>query len=335
MNVSDLSRWRAVLAPLGAGIAIVFFFVWLFGAALHQPAPHDLPVGFVGPDALLNRVVAGTEASAPGAFSFSTYPSEDDARSAILDRTISGALVVDQAQPAQPKVLVASAGGMSASSAISAAFTALVAASGQPGVSAVVEDMRALTASDSRGLVPFFLVLGVSLSAFIFVVLLRPRLTDLSLPGKIGALALYAVVCGLVASLAVSIVLGFDAKYWSVAGVCALLALAVATGTAACLSLFGRAGIGVAGLVLILLGNASSGSVVGSAFLPQPFRWLSPVLPVGPALESVRSVLYFDGAGSGWWLWTLAIWAAVSLVIVACAHAWRVKQVAVRERLHA
>jgi hypothetical protein len=251
--------------------------------------------------------------------SFSTYATGDEARNAILDRDIVGAVVVGVGQP---RILVASAGGLSTSSAISSALTAMAVAMGQ---SAVVEDMQPLPASDSRGLVPFFLVLGVSISAFIFAVLAWSQLAGLSLRRKVGALALFAVVDGFVASLAVSVVVGFDSSYWSIAGVCMLLALAVAAGTGACLTLFGRAGTGVAGLILILLGNASSGSVVGAAFMPQPFRGLSAVLPSGPALESARSVLYFGGAGASWWLWTIAIWAAGSLLVLAAAHAWKAR----------
>lgn len=322
MEVSERSRWRLLLGALGGSIVVVFLFVWLFAAALHQPTPHALAVGFVGPAAVEQQVVAGVAAKSPGVFSIRSYASEDEARSAILDRTIQGALVLGSEQP---RILVASAGGLSASSTISSAFAAMVGAMGQSGQAAVVEDVQALPSSDSRGLVPFFLVLGVSVSGFIFMVLLQPQFARLSLPGKTGASVLYAVVGGLVASLAVSIVLGFHTSYWSVAGVCVLLALAVTAGTAACLALFGRAGMGIAGLILILLSNSSSGSVVGSAFLPQPFRWLSPVLPAGPALESARSVLYFGGAGAAWWLGTLAIWAVGSLAVMAALHTWRAR----------
>jgi len=327
MDVPERSRWRGALAPVCVGIVIAFFFVWLFAAALHNPTPHDLSVGFVGPAAAQQQVLAGAEAHSPGVFSFSTYASEDEARAAILDREIAGALVLGLGKAS---VLVASAGGQPAATMISAAFTAMVTASGQPGLSATVEDVQPLPASDSRGLVEFFLVMGVSISAFVFALLLRPQRSRLPLLGKIGLLLAFAIVAGLVASLAVSIVVGFNTTYWSVAGVCALLALAVAAGSDAFMALFGRPGVGVAGLVLLLLGNASSGSVVGSAFLSQPFRWLSPGLPGGPALDSVRSVLYFDGAGAAWWLGTLAIWAAVSLVVVGCAHVctrlWQARQ---------
>jgi hypothetical protein len=317
--MSKHSGGRGVIGPLVVGVAVVFFFVWLFAAALHQPEPHDLRIGLVGPAVAAENVRAGAMAQAPGVFFFSTYSTEDAARTAIQDRDIVGALIIGAGQP---RILIASAGGLSASSTVSAALTAMASAMGQ---TAIVEDVQPLPSSDSRGLVPFFLSLAVSISAFIFAALAWSQLARFSLSRKIGALALFAVVDGFIASLAVSIVLGFESSYWSLAGVCMLLALAVAAGTAACLALFGRAGMAVAGLLLILLGNASSGSVIGAAFLPQPFRWLSAVLPSGPALESARSVLYFGGAGTSWRLWTLAIWAVGSLLVLAAAHAWQAR----------
>jgi hypothetical protein len=317
MESSERGRWRGVLAASCIAVVIVFFFVWLFAAALHNPQPHGLMVGFVGPAAAQEKVLAGAEARSPGVFFFAAYASEDEARGAILERDIAGALVVG---PGKALVLVASAGGQPAATMIASAFTAMIAASGQPGLTATVEDVQPLPTSDSRGLVEFFLVLGVSVAAFVFALVLRQQSTRLPLLVNIGVLLVFAAVAGLVASLAVSIVVGFNVTYWSVAGVCSLLALAVAAGSDACMALFGRPGVGVAGLVLLLLGNASSGSVVGSAFLSQPFRWLSPGLPGGPALDSVRSVLYFDGAGAAWWLGTLAIWAVASLVVSGCAE---------------
>jgi hypothetical protein len=318
MEVGGRGAWRSVLPSMAVGLVMVFFFVWLFAAALHQPAPHGVRVGFVGPPAAAQRVAAGVENNAPGAFALVNYSSEDGARAAIKECEIAGALVIGAGGA---KILVASAGGQSASGAVSGAFTAVAQALGQ---SAPVEDVTPLPASDSRGLVPFFLVLGVTVSAFIFGQSLPgARGTSLSPPARITVLLAFSAVDGLLGAAAVCVVLGFGNTYWSLAGVCMLVALAVGSATAACCDLFGKAGIGIAGLVLILLGNSSSGSVVGAAFLPQPFRWLSPVLPAGPGLEAVRSALYFGGAGAGWRLASLAIWGVGSLAVLAGLAAWR------------
>jgi len=320
---------RAVVAPLVISIGMVFLFVWLFGAALHDPKPHDLRVGVVGPATILPQLEAGLEANAPGAFALSSYSSADEARAAIGDREIVGAAVVGADDPL---VMVASAAGQPAAGAISGALTGVAQALGK---TAVVEDVQPLPGSDSRGLVPFFLVMGVSISAFIFQVLTCTVSGPFRLRSGAVPLVVFAVLAGLLAALAVGIVVGFDSGYWPLAGVCALLALAVASATAAFTSLFGRAGIAVAGIVLILLGNASSGSVIGSAFLPQPFRWLSPVLPAGAGLEAARSALYFEGAGLGWSLGALALWVAGSFVVLGGVAVVRARMKPALERTRA
>lgn len=310
------ARWTIAM-PLVISAGMVFVFVWLFGAALHKPQAHELEIGVVGPAVAVQGVEAGLETNAPGSFVVSAYAAPDEARAAIRDREIVGAAVVGSGEPL---IMVAGAAGQPTSNAVTGALTAMAQALGK---TPTVEDVQPLPASDSRGLVPFFLVLGVSISAFLFQVLSRTTAGSFRLGSGMAALVGFAVVDGFLAALAVAIVLGFDSSYWLLAGVCALLALAVAAATAACFGLFGRAGIGVAGVIVLLLANASSGSVLGSAFLPQPFRWLSPVLPAGAGLEAARSTLYFDGAGFGWSLGTLALWVAGALLVLACVAAVR------------
>ena len=248
------SNRRAIIAPFVISLAMVFLFVWLFSAALHQPQPRDLPIGFVGPAVALPTVEAGLEAMAPGAFTVTSYTSADEARTAIREREIVGAAVVGAGDPV---IMVAGASGQATSAAVSGALTAMAQALGK---TATIEDVQPQPASDSRGLVPFFLVMGVSISAFLFSLLSRSMNGAFRLKSGLPWLVAFAVLDGFLAALAVQVVVGFGDGYWLLAGVCTLLALAVAAATAACHSLFGQAGIGVAGIILILLGNASSGS---------------------------------------------------------------------------
>ena len=304
--------WRPVLATMVIGLMVVFLFVWLFAAALHQPQAHDLPVGVVAPASVVQKVTAALETKAPGAFVVSTYSSADEARTAVRERHVVGAFVVG---PPEPTVLVASGASGPTADAVSAAFTAVGEALGH---SPRVEDVQPFPASDPRGVVPFFLVLGVTISAFMFQMFSLAHAGLLRLASRAISMTLFAALDGLLAALAVGIVLGFDDSYWLLAGVCGLLALAVTAACAAFSGLFGRAGTGLAAFIVILLANASSGSILGRHFLPQPFRWLSPVLPASSALEAVRSCLYFGGAGLGWPLGALALWVAGSFFVLGC-----------------
>jgi len=214
MSIKDQNPLRRMVGAMVVAVVMVFLFVWFFGAALHRPQPHDVPVGIVGPELLKERVVAGAQANAPGAFSFQSLSSAADARSAIEDRDVAGALIIGSGEP---QILVAGAGGQAASGVISGTFVSMAKAFGQ---APVVEDVQPLPESDTLGLVPFFLVLGVTVSAFVFQLLAREQDKGPTLRAAIMSLLVFAVVTGLVAGLAVGIGVGFAINYWALAGVC-------------------------------------------------------------------------------------------------------------------
>jgi hypothetical protein len=316
---ASFARGRAV-APIVIGLVLAAWFIWLFAAALHLPQAHGLPVALVAPDAAAAQVTAGLERQAPGAFSVTTYGSEADARAAIADRDAVGALVVG---PNGATILVASGASEAAAGAVSGAFAALA---GALQLAPTVEDVAPLPADDPHGMVPFFLVLGVSLSALVYAVIAHASGATGAQPGlgqRLASLVTFAVLDGLVAAGAVGLVLGFDEDTLLLATVCATLALAVASATVALQGIAGTAGSGLAALFVVILGVACSGALAGPWFLPDGFRALAPILPAGVGLAAVRGTLYFDGAALGLPLMTLAAWAVVSLGIVVGVDLWR------------
>ena len=307
----------AVAIPTVVGAVLAGLFVWLFAAALHQPRPHELPVGLVAPDAVAARATGGLEVASPGAFAVVRFATAEEARASVEDRAVAGAFV---AGPGTPVILVASGNSQASAGAISGAFGAIATASGSP---ATVEDVRPLPADDPYGVVPFFLVLGVSLSALVYQVLASATPTDVRLTVRLVAMVVLAVLAGLAAAGAVGLALGFDASLWLLSAVCALLALAVAAATAALHSIFGRAGLGLAALGVVILGAACSGGLVGPSFLPDGFRQLSPFMPAGVGLYAVRGTLYFDGADLVAPLAVLVTWIVISLGVLSAAESWR------------
>jgi len=85
----------------------------------------------------------------------------------------------------------------------------------------------------------------------------------------------------------------------------------------------------------VILGAATSGSIVGPDFLPDGFRSLAPVMPAGAALSAVRGALYFDSAGLASPLLVLGGWVVVSVAIVAGLEAWRTRRTSARPALPA
>jgi hypothetical protein len=85
---------------------------------------------------------------------------------------------------------------------------------------------------------------------------------------------------------------------------------------------FGLAGITVATLGILFLGQASSGGAVTALFLPEFFGAVSGWLPTGAGLAAVRNVVYFDGAAIAPPLLVLAGWGLLGLALdlVARGH---------------
>src|ERR1700694_2895172 len=87
------ARLEMFLPPIVGGLVLLVALVGLIGTAIRDPHPHDIPVGLVGPAPVLQQMSAGFATAAPGAFRFTSYGSEADARSALHSAPDHGALV--------------------------------------------------------------------------------------------------------------------------------------------------------------------------------------------------------------------------------------------------
>src|ERR1700687_5969854 len=83
-----------LVPPLVGGLLIVVVFIGLIGTAIRSPQPHAIPVALVGPAPAVQQMSTAFGANAPGAFQFTTYASEQDARAALDARMVDGVLVL-------------------------------------------------------------------------------------------------------------------------------------------------------------------------------------------------------------------------------------------------
>jgi hypothetical protein len=92
-------------------------------------------------------------------------------------------------------------------------------------------------------------------------------------------------------------------------------AAAVCLAVTGLLALLGRGPI-VLIIVLIALGNPSSGGPVPRPLLNGFYSALNPVLPQGAALSTLRGVQYFGGQGIDLGLLCLLIWVLAGLALL-------------------
>lgn len=278
--------------------------------------PRDLPLGLVGPvDVIgpLEQQLAQREAT----FDLHRYEDEAEARDAIEDRDVYGAVV---AAPGGLTLLTAPAASPLVAGILEEAIAAPVeAGAGASGVArARVIPVVPADADDPRGSAFSALVLPLVLSGVIAGVIV----SLLGRPGleQVGILSGAALLAGLVAILMVQGWLEVVRGPWLVnAAVLSLTVLAIASVVAGLAGLIGPAGIGVAAVLMVLIANPWSG--VGSApeLLPEPAGLIGQLLPPGAGGNLLRSTAFFDGADAGGHLAVLVIWAALSFGAIVVA----------------
>ena len=229
---------------------------------------------------------------------------------------MDGALI---ASGRQLRLLVARADGTGPAQALTKAFDAIAAKSGQP---LAVTDVAPPLADDSEALSPFFVILGVlipslaagSASALVFR-RARPA-------WSVAAPAVVAVAIGLVAAGIADGVSGLG-HYAAIAAIVALFSLAVSAPMAA----LGRIWPPLVSLVLLVFlvfGIPASGGPANLApFGPAFLRPLHPALPLGAAADALRGAVYFDGYGTAGPVWVLAVWAVAGVTALALVVALR------------
>jgi hypothetical protein len=307
------SQLRRVLPSLLVALTSVLAFTGIYTAAYKDPKPHDIPVGVVGSGAAAAQLQAGLDRGAAGGFDVRAYDSEAAARSDLLDTEVQGVLVPGASGD---RALVMYAFGKSPTDAVVAAFTAA------SGPDLAVRDLEPLPADDSRGMSPMWTVLGTVVPSMTFGAMLM--LLGGGLPARTRWLliAAFAPLAGLVSAVTADVVVGtLSGAFLPLAASSAVLAFGVSAAVHGLGRALGFPGIGLAVLMLLLLGQASSGGAVTPLFVPDFFGTVAPWLPTGAGVSLLRNVVYFDGAAIAGPLMVLAGWGLFGLTLELAAQA--------------
>ncbi|MFK4271519.1 ABC transporter permease [Streptomyces milbemycinicus] len=298
---------KAVLVPVVTALAIGTVFVAVYLAAFHAPSARHQPLGIAAPDKAAAHAELALNNAAPDGYIFYRYPDAKAARQAVTHDQIPAALVADGRGT---RVLVAGAQGPSTVSSLTTAVTEAV---GKP---VPVEDVRPLAAGDSRGLSVFYAAFGVVLAGFLFAVSSYQIAPRLRLAARVTSMLVFSAASGvMVALIAHTAMNALPASFALVTVVVGLLAWASAAAAGLLLRLFGPLGTPVASVVLLILGNATSGGILPATFLP---AWLSPlasVMPPAAAVRGLRGAAYFHDAHLTGAILTLVAWGLGCLTL--------------------
>ncbi|MDQ1039653.1 hypothetical protein QFZ75_006069 [Streptomyces sp. V3I8] len=319
-EVRDAVTPRATLLVIGV-VALQVLFIASYVGALHHPKPKDVPFGVVAQGSAAGRTVARFERLPGGPLDPRVVADEATARSRIAHRDIDGALLVDP-DGTTDTLLVASGGGATLSNALTSLITGLEKDQGR---TVRTVDVVPADAQDANGLTPFYLVVGWCVGGYLcasaLAVSAGARPADLRRAViRLAAMALVAIVGGLGGAVVVGPVLGaLPGSVAALWGLGALITFAVGAATLALQCVFGIVGIGVAVLLVVILGNPSAGGALPPPMLPPFWHTIGPALPPGAGTWAARSIAYFDDNGTTASLLILAAWAALGTAITLAA----------------
>jgi hypothetical protein len=303
---------RALVILTGAFIVAVLVFAGVYTETQHNPVPHQLRVGVVGPQDAVLKVKAGLALSAPGYFKVYTYSNEAGLKSAIKDRKVYGGYI--QKTKKSGLLVTAGAAGEAPQLALELVGQKLAAAVPEK---LTVEDVAPLPTGDSHGLSSYTYQYGVLVPSFVFGVLIFMFAHGLSLASRLGVSAVYSLGAGIVGALTVDQIIGaLPHHFVALAALGALYAATAVLVTYGLARVLGYAGLALSGLLLILVGNSTGGGSINQEFLPDFFRSIGQALPNGAFIRSVRNTEYFNGANTHRAILVVALWAVGGLALV-------------------
>ncbi|WP_405882792.1 ABC transporter permease [Streptomyces sp. NBC_01136] len=258
----------------------------------------------------------GLARAVPGGFTLETYPDESAARRAVQDRSVYAAYLSDGT------LLYGSANGAGVTATVTTAFGSVARAEHHH---LSVEDVAPAAAEDTRGLSVFYAAFGLVLAGYLFGMTTYQLAPRLQYRWRMASLALFGGIGGtMVAVIGGST--GFDAlpgPFLPLAVVVALMGAAVGGATMVLLRLFGSAGVSLASMLLLILGNASSGGVLPAAYLPTWLHPLSEILPVGVGVRAMQGLSGFQNDGLTRALVILPLWVLGAAAVLYLKDVFR------------
>ncbi|MFD1313391.1 hypothetical protein [Streptomyces kaempferi] len=299
---------RAWLQPAVISLVVAAAFISCYVGLQRDPQPHQVPIAVAAP------VPPGAIREALGD-TVEVHPAADAgaARQAVQGHDVVAALSADG--PDGLRLEIAGADGTSTTSAVRTLVGAYAHGAGKH---VTTEDVVPFTHFDPRGLAGFYMAFGVTLAGFVLGSNALGLTGLLHLRHRFWLLAGASVAIGTLAAIIAGPILGaVPAPVAPLIVTLTLLAAAVAFTTKLLGTYFGPVGVPIATLLLLTVGNATSGASIGADLLPTPARTVSALLPPGAAVRAVTDLSYFDGAHAAGPVITLALWACVAALLLA------------------
>jgi hypothetical protein len=275
-------------------------------SADHAVVAHNLPWGQVGSSPLTTTV--GKSIS----LQVHQYASESDLVQAANEAKIYGGFI------AQSNTLILSeAASLWAPGIMPAAYGKAALQSRQILHFKVINKNFS---QDPQGAVPGIVLIVLLIGGYLGATFAMMRTKTAAHRHRVLVLLGYAVILGLVIDLIAGPILGaypdIGHNFWVLWPIFAFIAFAVALLAATLQNLVGPMGTLLAVIIVVFIGNPTTGGVNGAAFLPPFWQAIGVVLPPRNGLYLIRNTLYFSGNNITTPIIVLSIYVIVGAALV-------------------
>jgi hypothetical protein len=297
-------------------LAMVTMMITFMLGAMHSPTPKDMPVAVVGSSTeQAEDTIKQLDEQMDGKFEFTALDDKDEAERLVENREEVAALVLPDEENSDFELLANQAGNNASYRVAVQVFEQVASAQDSD---LTVDNLKPLPDRDKNGVVVMYVAMGWILAGFM-VVIVAANANPWTRPLKrmLPIIAVYApfmsMVVALIAGPITGAVDGHFAALWG-AGILAI----------ACISMFAMVFerlIGMFAIIpvigtLMFAGVPSSNGALSEYMVPKFFSTLHDFLPMPASVETIRSILYFDGDVVTEHLQVLALWGLVSLALV-------------------
>ncbi|MGC3023451.1 ABC transporter permease [Brevibacterium sp. FAM 24630] len=297
-------------------LAMVTMMISFMLGAMHSPSPKDMPVAVVGSSTeQAEDTIDELNAQMEGMFDFTALTDEEEARALVENREDVAALVLPSEDTPEFGLIANQAGNNASFRVVNQIFEQVASAQD---MDLTVDDVKPLPDRDKNGVVVMYVAMGWILAGFM-VIIVAANANPWTRPLKrmIPIILIYApfmsLVVALIAGPITGAVDGHFAALWG-AGIVAI----------PCISMFAMVFerlIGMFAIIpvigtLMFAGVPASNGALSKYMVPSFFATLHDFLPMAASVETIRSILYFDGDVVAEHLQVLGLWGLVSLALV-------------------
>lgn len=314
----QMRRRRMLTGGLMLPLFLLFALPLAYIGIMHSPSPNGVHIDVVGTSAAAEEFVSVVDAQNSDEFVVDRVDTVDEGKDRLLRMDTRAVYDADSG------TLYTARAGNAQSAMAAQQYATTIAVS--TGATVETEDLVPLPHSDAAGTGVMYVGIGAILGGFITTTVASIVAPRIRIRWKVLLLGVMSVIAaGIQVLISYGITGTLHNNIWGVAALVFLMAFTCGIINLAGFVNFGPVMLLVSMGLFLMLGVPASGVPVGIDMAPSFYQFLQPLLPTSAALDGLKRIAYFDGAGIAPLLVTVVVWLAFGLAGLFIGHRRRAK----------